>query len=214
MGAFGGFPAEAVDFYARLEQDNTRAFWTEHRSTYEAAVREPMTALLDDLADRFGAGKVFRPHRDVRFSPDKSPYKTHQGGFVEVRPGIGYYVHLDADGLMAGGGFYAPTPVQVERYRRAVDEERTGNVLVGIVARLGKAGFEIGGDTLKTRPRGYPADHPRIEMLRHRSLTARLHLGAPAWLATPEAVGHVRGAWTAMEPLNTWLGDHLGSPHD
>jgi uncharacterized protein (TIGR02453 family) len=207
---FHGFPAEAVDFYARLERDNTREFWQANKATYEACVREPMVALLDELSEEFGAGSAFRPHRDVRFSRDKSPYKTYQGGFAALTPGTGYYLHLDATGLLAGGGFHAHSPAQVERFRAGVDRDDTGSELVGIVSRLERLGFEVGGDAVKTRPRGFVADHPRIDLLRHKSLTVGRQFGAPEWLATRTALTRVREAWRAVRPLNEWLDRNAG----
>lgn len=77
--SFDGFPPEAaLDFYDDLEIDNSKFFWEQHKETYRTAVAEPMSALAEELADEFGTAKLFRPHRDVRFSKDKSPYKTHQ----------------------------------------------------------------------------------------------------------------------------------------
>jgi uncharacterized protein (TIGR02453 family) len=213
MARFSGFPVEAVAFYEQLEQHNTKEFWAEHKATYESAVREPMRSLLEELAGEFGEGTVFRPYRDLRFSKDKTPYKTHQGGFAQTHAGSGYYVHLDSDGLMAGGGFHAHSPAQVERFRKAVDDDGTGEPLAAIVAALEKAGFEIGGETLKTRPKGYAADHPRIDLLRHKTLTAAKHFGTPAWLARREALTRVKKAWTAIRPLDAWIGEHVGAPN-
>jgi uncharacterized protein (DUF2461 family) len=76
---FTGIPAAALDFYDDLEQDNSKTFWTAHKAIYDEAVRAPMEALAADLAKDYGEGKLFRPYRDVRFSKDKTPYKTHQG---------------------------------------------------------------------------------------------------------------------------------------
>ena len=82
---FGGFPAAAFDFYTGLRADNSRSYWAAHRDVYEDSVRAPLAALLDDLAGEFGGQvSLFRPFRDVRFARDKSPYKTHQGGFIEI----------------------------------------------------------------------------------------------------------------------------------
>jgi len=212
MAKFTGFPAEAVRFYEQLEQDNSKAFWEANKATYDAAVRDPMRALLDELAEEFGEVSIFRPYRDIRFSNDKSPYKTYQGGFAAVHPGVGYYVHLDANGLMAGGGFHSHTPAQVDRYRHAVDDEGSGKALATAVARLEKAGFVIEGERLKTKPKGYDADHPRIELLRHKSLTAALPFGVAPWLPTREALTRVRKAWTALKPLNAWIDEYVGAP--
>jgi uncharacterized protein (TIGR02453 family) len=212
VSAFNGFSLQALDFYEDLEANNTRTFWAEHKNLYESQVRDPMRALLAELAGDFGEGTVFRPHRDVRFSKDKSPYKTHQGGFAELNPGTGFYVQLDASGLMAGGGFHAHSSDQIERYRVAVDTTASGEDLAALVSALSTDGFDIGGERLKTRPRGYPEDHPRIELLRHKTLTASKSFGAPPWLSSREALEHVRAAWEALRPLNAWIGQHVGPP--
>src|SRR5690625_6798228 len=159
-----------------------------------------MEALLLRLEPEFGTGKVFRPHRDLRFSKDKTPYKTHQGAFIAVERSIGYYVHIDAAGLLVAGGFHSHEPDQVERYRAAVDDERRGGELTRIVEKLTADGFELDGDRLKTRPRGVDANHPRLELLRYRSLTADQRLGFPDWLHTPAAADHVSAAWRSIRP--------------
>ena len=89
-----GWPTDAVEFFEGLEADNSKTYWQEHKVTYETKVRVPMDALLAELAQEFGAGKVFRPYRDVRFSKDKSPYKTNIAATVEH----GGYITLSADG--------------------------------------------------------------------------------------------------------------------
>ncbi|GLZ15085.1 TIGR02453 family protein [Actinomadura sp. NBRC 104425] len=203
---FTGFPGEAFDFYAGLLADNSKSYWAAHRDAYERCVREPMLALCAELEEEFGAAKLFRPYRDLRFSPDKTPYKTHQGAHVG-----GYYVQIDADGLMVAGGMYAPTPEQLRCYREAV-QGPPGKQLQAIVDELRAAGLQIAGDRLKTRPRGVPADHPRLDLLRHRSLYA--HHGWPAdpWMETPEVVHRVREYWRRLRPLVEWGHDHIGPP--
>lgn len=103
---FDGWPAEALDFYEHLEADNSKTFWQSHKDRYEQAVREPMERLLDELEPEFGPGRIFRPNRDVRFSADKSPYKTHIGAHLAA----GGYVQLSADGLACGNGLYRLAP--------------------------------------------------------------------------------------------------------
>ncbi|TQC51180.1 DUF2461 domain-containing protein [Rhodococcus sp. WS4] len=208
---FTGIPTAALDFYEDLEADNSKSFWNAHKAVYDYSVRAPMTALLAELEPEFGAGKVFRPYRDVRFSKDKTPYKTHQGGFVETRPGVGYYVQIDAAGLFVAGGFYSHTPLQVGRFRDAVDDERRGRELVKLVKKVRSAGFEIGGDTLKTRPRGLAEDHPRLDLMRHKSLTASRTYLSPDWIETPRAADEVRTAWRSMRPLVEWLTTVIGA---
>ncbi len=107
---FAGIPAGALSFYAELEDVNSRDWWLAHKDVYERDVREPMLALLDALEDEFGAAKLFRPNRDVRFSADKSPYKTHQGALVGAGTVQAYYVQVSAEGVGGGGGFRAEAP--------------------------------------------------------------------------------------------------------
>ncbi|QBJ97619.1 DUF2461 domain-containing protein [Rhodococcus sp. ABRD24] len=208
---FSGFPTAALDFYEDLEADNSKSWWAAHKSVYDADVRAPMLELLAQLEPEFGPGKVFRPHRDVRFSKDKSPYKTHQGGFVEACPGVGYYVQIDASGLFVAGGHYAHTPEQLSRFRECVDDERRGRALERIVRKLDSGGYEIGGDRLATRPRGVAADHPRLDLLRHRSLTAGHNYGCPDWLGTAAAAEHITLAWLEMRPLVDWFTTAFGT---
>lgn len=212
-GAFTGFPVAGLDFYDDLEADNTKTFWTAHRQVYLDAVRAPMTALLAELEPEFGPGKAFRPYRDLRYSHDPTPYKTHQGGFVARSQSSGWYVELNAAGLRVGAGFYDASGPVLASYRRAVDEARPGARLQALVDELTGAGFAIGGDRLKTRPRGFDPDHPRLELLRHRSLVAsREHHDSPAWLHGPEAADRVRAEWRQLRGLVEWIGDHVVAP--
>jgi uncharacterized protein (TIGR02453 family) len=208
---FSGFSDRAIEFYEGLEADNSKAYWTDHKAVYEAAVRDPMRALLDALEPEFGASKMFRPYRDVRFSADKTPYKTHQGAIAGPAVGVGYYIQIGADGLLVGGGFRAHSSAQVERYRQSVADDATGERLASIVETIVGAGFETAGEQLKTRPRGYDADHPRIELLRHKSLMALKSHGAPDWLATPAALDRVRDGWRALVPLSEWIDANVGA---
>lgn len=202
---FTGIPTAALDFYEDLQADPTKSFWTAHRQTYEDAVRLPLTALTRELAPEFGEGKLFRPYRDVRFSKDKTPYKDHQGATCGE-----HYVQLDAAGLLVAGGWYSSASDQVERFRNAVADDATGALLVGIIADLEAGGYTLTGEQLKTRPRGYDADHPRIDLLRHKSLYAWRRFDSPAWLATPKTRDVVAAAWRSYAPLLGWLADHVG----
>lgn len=209
---FDGFPAEGFTFYERLEADNSKSFWNAHKADYQRFVREPLELLADDLEPEFGQAMLFRPYRDTRFSADKSPYKTHQGMFVERSGGTGFYLQVSADGLLAGGGFHSHAPDQVERYRVAADAESSGVALAAIVADLAVGGLAIGGDKLKTRPRGVRPDHPRLELLRHRSLTATMDWPAGPPLHDRDALGLVTQTWRQLTPLCDWLAEHVGGP--
>jgi uncharacterized protein (TIGR02453 family) len=205
--AFSGWPPRAVEFYEGLEADNTRAYWTAHKPIYEAGVLAPMAELLEELADEFGPGRIARPYRDVRFRADKSPYKTAIYAVLEA----GGYVNFRADGLTAGIGYYQMAPDQLERYRRAVAAEPSGGELAGIVDRLTASKVEVGGgSSLKSAPRGFPKDHPRIELLRHKGLIAWRHWPVAAWLHTAGAKRRVVDFLRTAAPLQDWLDDQVG----
>jgi uncharacterized protein (TIGR02453 family) len=204
--AFRGWPVEAVEFYEGLQADNSKAYWTDHKSVYDTAVLEPMQALLAELAPEFGEAKIFRPYRDVRFSADKTPYKTAMG----ARLGSGY-VQLSSDGLAAGNGMYGMAADQLERYRSAVVNDRSGAELERIITTVESHAIEVAGrDTLKTAPRGYPADHPRIELLRHKGLVAWKQWPVGAWLGTAAAKKRVVEFLRETKPLHDWLVANVG----
>ncbi|BDD83769.1 TIGR02453 family protein [Tsukamurella pulmonis] len=206
--SFTGFPEAALDFYDDLEADNSKVFWEAHKEVYKTAVAAPMAALMDELADEFGTPKIFRPYRDVRFSKDKTPFKTHQGAFVGVGPATGYYVQIGAPGVRVGAGFYDATPTRLAAFRNAIDNDLYGPALEQIIAKLRRTGWEIGGETLKTSPRGWDADHPRIELLRHKSLTAMRDYGFGEIIHSPKLVAEIRKHWRQTSSLLDWLVEH------
>jgi uncharacterized protein (TIGR02453 family) len=203
--SFTGFPTAALDFYDDLEMDNSKTFWNEHKQVYEQSVRAPMTALLAELEEEFGPAKVFRPYRDVRFAKDKTPYKTHQGAFIACGPSTGWYVELAAPGVRVGAGFYEAPADRLARIRTAIDEERRGSELDKLLADLQTDGWTLGGDKLKTSPRGYDADHPRIELLRHKSMTLGKSYGFEPVIHSAELVDEVRRDWHATTPFLEWI---------
>ena len=204
---FDGIPLAALDFYEDLEADNSKAFWTAHKHVYDESVKAPLTALAEALAKDFGAPKFFRPYRDVRFSKDKTPYKTHQGIWFGESS---MYLHIAASGLFVAGGYWDTSSAQVDRMRRAVDDDVPGNALVKAIAAVKRKGFEIGGHQLTRVPTGYDKDHPRADLLRYKSLTAHRDFGAPEWLPTPQARTEITKAWRSIGPLVTWLDTHVG----
>ncbi len=208
---FQGFPEWGVRFYQDLEETNSKEFWSEHRVQWERSVRDPMRALVEELEDEFGPGKLFRPHRDIRFSHDKSPYKTHQGALVGSAKAVGYYVQVSGDGLTVGGGFHAHSPGQTDRFRAAIDADESGAAVVQIAADLVGAGYLLEGAALKTRPKGYPTEHPRIDLLRRKEIMAIRRVGSPPWLSTPRALEEVRSAWRDVRPLTHWVLEHVGA---
>ena len=205
--AFQGWPVEAIEFFERLEDDNTKTFWTEQKAVYEQSVKAPMVALLAELENRYGEGKVFRPYRDVRFSKDKSPYKTNIAATMEE----GGYVSLSADGFSTGTGYYTMAKDQLAKFRASVDAEKTGRQLERTVTKLIDAGIEVTAhDRLKTAPRGYSADHPRIELLRMKGCIAWQQWDIGAWLDTSEPKDRVVALLETAKPLVKWLDTNVG----
>jgi uncharacterized protein (TIGR02453 family) len=204
--SFSGWPEEALEFYEGLAADNTKTYWTKHREIYDAKVLRPMTELIEELAPEFGDTKIFRPYRDVRFSKDKTPYKTHIGAMV----GSGY-VQFSAQGLAAGNGMYGMAPDQLDRYRQAVASDRTGRELEDAVAAVEAHEIGVSGrDMLKATPRGYPADHPRIGLLRYKGIVAWKEWPVESWLETTAARDRVTGFLRATRPLSAWLAENVG----
>jgi GNAT superfamily N-acetyltransferase len=150
--AFQGFGPEVFEWFAGLERDNSKAYFTATRELYEHAVRGGLEAMLDELSAALGGeARVFRQQRDLRFAPDKTPYKT-----------------------------------------------RTYGVIHGA------------GRSLRTTPRGYPHEHPRIELLRRKALIAGGALAGAGGIGREAGLDHVAGTWHAAEPLNAWLDEHVG----
>jgi uncharacterized protein (TIGR02453 family) len=203
---FSGWTAEALEFFEELEADNSKAYWERHRSVYDTLVRAPMEALLEELRPEWGDGRIQRPYRDIRFSPDKSLYKTYIAAVVGDN-----YIRLNAEGLGVGSGMWEMTPDQLDRFRKAVDAERSGTELVDITDQARKAGLDVTGhDLLKTGPRGYPRDHPRIELLRFKGLVAWREWPADRWLGTRRAKDRVVETFRRSVPINEWLRKHVG----
>jgi uncharacterized protein (TIGR02453 family) len=203
--SFTGFPVAALDFYDDLEMDNSKSFWEAHRAVYKDAVEAPMKALTAALEPEFGPAKVFRPYRDVRFAKDKTPYKTHQGAFVASGPSTGWYVEISARGTRVGAGFYDASGPHLAAVREAMADEKTGRALERLLRKLEKAGFDIGGEQLKTSPRGYDADHPRIHLLRHKQLFVGRSYGFETDAIDAGLLDRVRADWQALRPLVSWL---------
>jgi uncharacterized protein (TIGR02453 family) len=187
--------------------DNTKSHWTAHKEFYLVDVLGPMQALLAELAPEFGEGRIFRPYRDTRFGSDKSPYKTNVAAHNDVG-----YISLSSDALGVGSGLYMPSPGQLTRFRSAVADERTGTQLLGIVKELRGRRIQVSArETLKSAPRGYAIDHPRIELLRYKGLTAWKEWPVGPWLATAASKRRIVDVLRATAPLREWLDRTVGA---
>ncbi len=208
---FSGFPPDAFVFFEELAANNSKSFWETNKSRYLDGVKSPFQALSTEVESEFGPLRLFRPNRDVRFASDKSPYKTNAGALTEGEGGEIYYVHIDAEGLMAASGYYAMGTDQLARYRQAVDHAIYGPVLADIVEACAKDGMRLAGiDALKTVPRGFPKDHPRADLLRRKGLAVSKHWPVAKWVHTGKAGDRVTDTWRSARPLNDWLNNHVG----
>jgi uncharacterized protein (TIGR02453 family) len=125
---FAGFHSDAFAFYDELAEHNTREWWLANKKRYDEHVRGPVAALVEQLGTEFGAIKIFRPNRDVRFSSDKSPYKTQISFVTQTATGAAHYLQLGSDGVMIAGGYYQPASDRLCRFRaldRILDAWRT-----------------------------------------------------------------------------------------
>jgi uncharacterized protein (TIGR02453 family) len=206
--AFRGFPPQALEFLSELEANNDRDWFKANRSRYDEHLVAPAHALGDDLSD-LGRPHLFRPWNDTRFHP-RPPIKEHLGLAIGHEGAGGYYVELSLDGFLVAAGMYRPAPDQLDRLRRAVDAGRTAAVLTRALRRAQAAGFELNAPSLARAPRGYPADHPRLDLLRHRSLTMHRRHPLGPWLHRPGAGKRLREELEAAAPLVRWLGEHVG----
>jgi uncharacterized protein (TIGR02453 family) len=211
--AFGRFGPEVFAWFEGLERDNSRTYFAATRERYELEVRGGLEAMLAALAGTFGGEvSVFRQQRDLRFTPDKRPYKTRTYGVLrpEGPATTALYAELSACGLYAGTGLYGMARDQLERFRAAVDDERSGPALAEALASAETAGLEVAGASLRTAPRGFPRDHPRIELLRRRALIVGRRVPGERGLSADAALEHVAGTWRAAAPLRAWLDAEVG----
>ena len=208
MATFKGWPEDFQRFFIGLELDNSKKYFEANRRTYEDSVKGPMTALLESLEPDFGPGKVFRANRDIRFSKDKSPYKTNIAADVGIGAKSGY-LSLDARGFTVATGRYMMSPEEIAKFRKKVAADGSGAKLVAIVSRLKKSGYDIGGEELKRVPPPWPQDHPRAELLRRKSLYVWKNYGLKPWLGSSSARKYVVKTWTDAQPLNDWFKKNL-----
>jgi uncharacterized protein (TIGR02453 family) len=200
---FAGWSKPALQFFHGLKRDNSKAFFEAHRQVYEEQVRQPMEALLAEVERDLGPEvevKIFRLNRDLRFSPDKRPYKEHLGAYLSTAGAGGLYVAI---------GSHEMAPDQLNRYRDAV-AGKEGEKLARTVAALVTQGYQVTEPSFKRVPAGYAADHPRGDLLRCKGLMASRNWKPGAWLNTIEAKDRVRQAIKDSKPLTNWLDTQVG----
>ena len=203
---FGGFPPEAFTFFATLAKNNNRDWFLAHKHVYEQSCRDPMKALMAAIDPPFGAGWLSRINNDMRFNRDRAPYKTRIDAGVK-----GHYVSVGAQGMYVGAGIYKPEPAALRQLRQAIAADASGRTLQTIVAALRRKGYTVATHESSAKPpRGYDADHPRVELLKMKDI----HAGRtfePASLTTPKALAHVKKVMADLKPCNDWLKTHVGT---
>jgi uncharacterized protein (TIGR02453 family) len=218
---FTGFADERARFFRALAKNQNREWFLAHKHEYENGWLEPMKALLWDVRakvartygdDTLGVPKVFRIFRDVRFSRDKSPYKTHVAGYLPLAssggrlPGpVALYLHLGTDNYV-GAGHWMMDPAQLALFRAALLDDRRGGELSRILAKIEKTGFAVGSrETLKKVPRGIDPDHPRAELAKRKGLVVAFPPLPTKLIVTPELVDWLAKGTRAAAPLVDWL---------
>lgn len=222
-GKFTGFSRQAVDFYAELAVHNSRAWFDERKALYEEQVLAPARALVDDLGQALAKAapglhaepkvnrSLFRIQRDTRFSADKSPYKTHLGLWLWEGEGPrmecpGFYFHLEPPHVMVAAGMYMFPKRLLPFYRQGVAEERTGAALAKALAAIARRGdYTLGGLHYARVPKGFPADHPRADLLRHDRLYLFQESPLPEEVGSAALVGWCAERFRDMLPLHKWL---------
>jgi uncharacterized protein (TIGR02453 family) len=207
-----GFSAAAVTFFRGLAANNTREWWLAHKAEFESTIQEPLESLLAALPEPYEGFRPFRMNRDVRFSKDKSPYKTAHSAVQNDRGSV-RYVHFDADGLLVAAGSHMMAPDQLERFRAAVDAPAPGLALQEAIAAAEAAELEVtpgGQEPLVTAPRGYDKDHPRIELLRMKGITALKRFAPKDVTDGDQMLAEVIEVFESSEPLVAWLQQNVG----
>lgn len=198
---FTGRPEAAFDVLTHLQGEPSREVCERWREDRERLVGQPMIALLNEVVDADPACEDF----SVWHYRTTAWWWQHQCAVIRRGHKVEIGLRLDLDGLRVQGGWWYPVPEQIARFRQAVAAEGSGRHLAEIVQRLEKDAYDVTGDVMKRAPRGFPADHPRAGLLRHRSIIAVRRLGCDDWLHTRQAVDRTLEAVTQLADLMAWL---------
>jgi uncharacterized protein (TIGR02453 family) len=220
--AFQGFADADAKFFRSLAKNQKREWFQAHKAEFDTGYLTPMKELLAEVLEGIDASfeytdldepKVFRIFRDVRFSKDKSPYKTHIGGLIPTRRSgkvtemsAALYVHVGQPSSFAAAGHYVMSSEQLVKYRAAVADAKRGRELEKILAALAKKGFTANShDSYKRVPKGYDPEHPRAEHLKRKGLTIGFPPLPRGILATKKLVPWLVSNTKAAAPLVEWL---------
>ena len=212
---FTGFPERLFTFLEGLEADNSKAYFDANRDVWDEVIQPCVHDLMADLEPEFGNLRTFRPNRDVRFSQDKSPYKTWIGVTTSDRAvgGIGSFLRVESGGLRIASGAMAFAPDQIKRFRTALDNPAAAGELDQIARGLAKDGIPLTPGkqpTLQRMPKGFSEDHPRSDWLRWKGAVVVCEYDRAGWMNRAEAADRVREVWAGARPLVEWIHHHVG----
>jgi uncharacterized protein (TIGR02453 family) len=199
---------EALEFLRELESNNDREWFKANRKRYDAELVAPAKELAGNLS-HLGEPHFFRPFRDTRFRPGP-PIKEELGVAIMAAGGAAYYFQLSLDGLLVAGGMHMPQTDQLERFRSAIVDDRRAAGFELTVRTAHDAGLVTAEPALKRAPRGYPPAHPRLDLLRLKSLTVSKRHELTGWLHTPASDEALGVELEATRPLVDWLAANVG----
>jgi uncharacterized protein (TIGR02453 family) len=217
---FKGFAKDAPQFLHELTLEMNRDWFEANKQRYQQVWVEPLQTLLDGLVAKLAKTyaplklqppKILRIYRDVRFSKDKSPYKTHIAGVIRAPSGsAAIYFHYGVDEEYVGVGTYFFEDKQLAKWRKLVAADKTGKEIVALVTKLRKAGYSVGGhEDFKRVPKPFAPDHPRAEFLKMRGLTAAFPDIPKGLLHKPGLADWLAKHATATAPLVKWLAKNV-----
>jgi uncharacterized protein (TIGR02453 family) len=202
------WPPAALEFLRELEANNDRDWFKANRKRYDADLLDPARALAEKL-NHLGEPHFFRPYRDTRFRPGP-PIKEQLGVAIGYGGAGGFYLELSLDGLLVGAGLHHPASDQLERFRAAIDDDRRARGFEAAIATAEAGGLSTIEPSLKRAPKGYPADHPRIDRLRMKHLTLFIRHPLEPWLHTAVCDERVKTELEAAHPYVDWLAETVG----
>ncbi len=209
---FAGFKPDSIKFFEELAVNNNRVWWLANKSRFEANVRKPLLELMEELGSAYGSLKTFRPNRDTRFGANKDPYKEQISFVAYGSAGTACYLELSTRGLFIGGGYWQPGKDQLERFRDLVDDNKLVGDLEATLEELAESGYLISREgALKTSPRGFDSDHPKIELLRLKSLAVGKSIPISEWFFTSDALNCIKQEWDIVMSWNEWLISSIGA---
>ncbi len=220
---FKGFPKECVEFYRDLSKNNNKVWFKEHKNDFEEYVIKPARDFIFEMGERLQTiapdinadprvnRSLFRINRDIRFSRDKTPYKTHLAiwfweGSGKRMESSGYYLHLEPGKLMIGAGTYCFPGKMLNKFRENVVHKKHGSALAQAIEEVNAKGpYIIGGKHYKRIPRGFNADQKNSNLLLYNGLYAGLETEIPDELFSHDLLDYCFVRFEDMSPIHNWL---------